>query len=58
MEEKLRAKDIAYRYKIGLSTVWLYSKQGKLTPIKVTSGVTVFDIIEVRNLFEGKNKNI
>ena len=43
----LRAKKVAKYMGIGLSTVWLYAKQGKLTPIKISSRVTVFDINEV-----------
>ena len=43
----LRAKKVAKYMGIGLSTVWLYAKQGKITPIKISSRVTVFDINEV-----------
>ncbi|MDB2405699.1 DNA-binding protein [Arcobacteraceae bacterium] len=42
-----RAKELAEHLGIGLSTVWLYSKQGRLTPKKLSSRVTVFDIREV-----------
>lgn len=48
---KIRAKQVAQRYSIGLSTVWLYAKQKKLTPIKVSDGVTVFDTNECNKLF-------
>jgi len=51
LPKKLRAKQIAEEFGVGLSTVWLYSKQGKLTPINVSSRVTVFDTQEVLNLF-------
>ncbi|KAB7884910.1 DNA-binding protein [Poseidonibacter ostreae] len=54
IKEKLRAKTIAYRYEVGLSTVWLYAKQGKLTPIKISKRVTLFDIDEVSAFFNGK----
>ncbi|MCT7517364.1 DNA-binding protein [Aliarcobacter cryaerophilus] len=47
----LRAKQIAQNFGIGLSTVWLYAQQGKLTPISVSSKVTVFNTQEVLNLF-------
>ena len=46
----LRAKETAHYLQIGLSTVWLYAKQGKLTPIKISDRVTVFDIDELDNL--------
>jgi hypothetical protein len=53
LPRKLRAKRIAEEFDIGLSTVWLYAKQGKLTPIQVTERVTVFDTQEVLALFNG-----
>lgn len=53
LPKKLRAKQIAEQFGVGLSTVWLYSKQGKLTPIQVSSRVTVFDTDEVLTLFGG-----
>lgn len=54
MPIQLRAKQITSYYPVGLSTVWLYAKQGKLTAIKVSRGVTVFDTKEVIELFKGK----
>lgn len=51
LPKRVRAKQIAEEFSIGLSTVWLYAKEGKLTPIKVTQRVTVFDTNEVLNLF-------
>ena len=54
LPRKLRAKKIAEEFGIGLSTVWLYAKEGKLTPIKVSSRVTVFDTQEVLDLFGGE----
>jgi len=53
LPKKLRAKRIAKEFGVGLSTVWLYAKQGKLTPIQVTERVTVFDTQEVLALFDG-----
>lgn len=50
---RLRAKQIAEMYGVGRSTVWLYSKQKKLTAIKISKNVTVFDTQEVENLFNG-----
>ena len=52
---KLRAKQLAKEFGIGLSTVWFYAKEGKLTPIKVSQKVTVFDTNEALNLFGGCN---
>lgn len=40
--ERMRAKEVAEYLGIGLSTVWLYAKQGKLKPINLSSRVTVF----------------
>lgn len=57
LPKKLRAKQIAKEFSVGLSTVWLYAKEGKLTPIKVTSRVTVFDTQEVLALFNGEVHN-
>ena len=49
--EKLRANQVAQRYSIGLSTVWALSKQKKLTAIKVTDKITVFDRKECDEFF-------
>ncbi|QKE26605.1 hypothetical protein CP986_01695 [Arcobacter aquimarinus] len=51
LQAKMRAKDIVKYYPIALSTVWLYAKQRKLTPYKISSKVTVFDTEEVCRLF-------
>jgi len=53
LPKRLRAKRIASEFGIGLSTVWLYAKEGKLTPIHVSPRVTVFDAQEVLALFSG-----
>ena len=54
MEQKkyYRAKEVAELLGIGLSTVWLYAKQGKLKPKKLSSRVTVFDINDINALFD------
>lgn len=54
LPKKLRAKQVAEEFGIGLSTVWLYAQQKKLTAIKISSKVTVFDTDEVIALFSGK----
>lgn len=46
-----RAKELSKLLGIGLSTVWLYAKQGKLTVKKLSSRVSVFDIQEVNKVF-------
>jgi predicted DNA-binding transcriptional regulator AlpA len=53
MSEKkvYRVKEIVELFGVGRSTVWLYAKEKKLTPIKVSSRVTVFDVKEVHKLF-------
>jgi len=52
--KKLRAKQIKDQFGIGLSTVWHYASIGKLTPIRVSERVTVFDTKEVEALFSNK----
>lgn len=43
MENKnFRPKDAAKYLGIGLSTIWLYAKQGKITPIRLSKQVTIF----------------
>lgn len=42
-----RAHEVAIYLGIGLSTVWLYAKEGKLTAKKLSSRVTVFSIDEI-----------
>ena len=51
-QQRMRAKQIAKEFGIGLSTVWHYSKMGLLTPIRITNGVTVFSRKEVETLFQ------
>jgi len=42
IKENYRAKDVAIYLSCGLSTVWLYAKEGKITPIKLSKRVTIF----------------
>lgn len=49
----LRAKSMAKYLNIGLSTVWLYTKQGKLTPKKLSDRVTLFSVAEADKLING-----
>ena len=52
----LRAKEVAEYMGIGLTTVWLYAREGKLTPKKISARVTVFSIEEIEKLIEGIKK--
>ena len=49
----MRAKELAKYLGIGLSTVWLYAKQGKITPNKISERVTLFDVVEVEKALLG-----
>lgn len=50
-----RAKDVAKYFSIGLSSVWLFAKQGKFKAYKISDKVTVFNIDEVEKaLFGGE----
>ena len=40
--QNLRAKEASNYLSIGLSTLWLYVRQGKLKPIKLSPRVTIF----------------
>lgn len=40
--ENMRAKEAAKYLGVGLSTIWHYAKQGKITPIKLSARVTIF----------------
>jgi len=42
-----RAKELAEYLNIAKSTVWRYASKGIITRIKLSEGVTVFDIEEV-----------
>lgn len=43
----MRAKELANHLGIGLSTVWLWNKQGKIASKKLSERVTVFEVAEV-----------
>ncbi len=51
----MRAKQLALHLGIGLSTVWAYTKQGKITAKKISDRVTVFDVAEVEKALTSKN---
>jgi predicted DNA-binding transcriptional regulator AlpA len=50
LKKMYRAKEVAELLGIGKSTVWLYAKQGKLTPIKLSANVTVFSIEDINKM--------
>ncbi|QOP42481.1 helix-turn-helix domain-containing protein [Sulfurimonas sediminis] len=53
-----RAKEIAVYLGVTITTVWNYSSKGLLTPIKLTSNTTVFDIEEVEKFIESKTAKV
>jgi predicted DNA-binding transcriptional regulator AlpA len=42
MQENFRDKQASLYLGVGVSTVWLYVKQGKLHPVKLSPRVTIF----------------
>jgi excisionase family DNA binding protein len=48
-----RAKELAEYLGVGLSTIWLYAKQKKITAYKISDKVTVFNIDEVKKALLG-----
>ncbi|GIU00547.1 hypothetical protein TSL6_10530 [Sulfurovum sp. TSL6] len=49
-KQNYRAKEAAEYLGIALSTIWLYAKQGRLTPIKLSPRITIFKKEELDNL--------
>lgn len=50
----MRAKKLAEHLGVGLSTIWLWNKQGKITSKKISERVTVFEVAEIeKTLFDG-----
>jgi prophage regulatory protein len=59
MKKYIRAKDLANKLGIGLSTVWLYNKKGILPKsIKLSEKVTVWDEEEIDKWIQEKNRKI
>lgn len=56
LPRKMRAREVARTYGIGLSTVWYFVRLGKLKSYKVTAGTTVFDVEELERFFNGEAK--
>ena len=53
-KENLRAKEVSEYIGIGLSTVWLYAKQGLLKPINLSPRVTVFKKADIDALIASR----
>lgn len=49
-KQNYRAKEAAEYLGIALSTVWLYAKQGRLTPIRLSPRITIFKKEELDTL--------
>ena len=48
IKQKYRAKELAEYLGVGVSTIWRWTKQGKIKSQNISKGVTVFDINEVK----------
>lgn len=46
----MRAKELAEFLSCGISTIWRWSKEGKLNPICISSKITLFDIEDVNKM--------
>jgi len=49
-KQNYRAKEAAEYLGLALSTIWLYSRQGRLNPIKLSPRITVFKKEDLDNL--------
>lgn len=49
----LRAKEMAKHLGVGLSTLWLWNKQGKITSKRISERVTVFNVADVEKALLG-----
>jgi len=54
IKENYRAKEASTYLSCGLSTIWLYAKQGKITPIKLSDRVTIFKKEDLDNFINRK----
>jgi len=57
-KNKIRAKEVAKYLGVGLSTVWLYAKEGKITPIRLSPRVTVFSVEDLDSFISKCNKEV
>ena len=60
MSEKrnFRAKEAAKYLSVAKSTIWLYAKEGKLSPIKLSKRVTIFKKDDLDNFIKNKGFNM
>jgi DNA-binding Xre family transcriptional regulator len=54
VKKYMRAKELAKHLSIGLSTVWLLSAQNRITAIKVSERITVFEVAAVEKALFGE----
>ena len=54
--QNMRAKQAASYLSCGVSTIWLWAKQGKITPIKLSERVTIFKKEDLDNFIAGGTK--
>ena len=52
----LRPKEAHKYLGVGLSTLWLYVKQGKLKPIKLSDRVTIFKKDDLDSFIDSKKE--
>ena len=50
IKENYRAKEASVYTGLSLSCIWLYAKQGRLHPIKISPRITVFKKDDLDNL--------
>ncbi|WP_418186764.1 helix-turn-helix transcriptional regulator [Aliarcobacter lanthieri] len=46
-----RISQLSKMFGMGVSTLWAFAKKGKITPIKISNGITVFNVEEVKKAF-------
>ncbi|WP_041962291.1 helix-turn-helix transcriptional regulator [Sulfurospirillum cavolei] len=56
ISQNLRPKEAAKYLGIGLSTIWLFAKQGKLHPIKLSDRITLFKREDLDTFINGGTK--
>lgn len=58
INQNLRPKDAANYLAIGLSTLWLYIKQGKLKAYKLSPQVTIIKREDLDNFINSRMENV
>ena len=54
--ENLRPKEACKYLGVGLSTLWLYARQGKIKPIKLSERVTIFKKSDLDSFINGQSE--